>query len=70
MGGASTNFTLLGYVQAGCPKELRLFKPGDDPESDEPELAVGFKLSTPVTEVKIGGAPPLMNWWAAMRMEL
>lgn len=57
MGGASTNFTLLGYVQAGCPKELRLFKPGDDPESDEPELAVGFKLSTPVTEVKIGGAP-------------
>jgi len=32
-----------------------LFKPSDDPESDEPELTVGFKLSAPVTEVTIGG---------------
>ncbi|NCC85532.1 MAG: hypothetical protein EOM03_15600 [Clostridia bacterium] len=40
-----------------CTINGQLFKPGDDPESDEPELAVGFKLSTPVTEVKIGGAP-------------
>lgn len=56
-GGASTKFTLLGYVQAGCPKELQLFKPGDDPESDEPELTLGFKLSAPVTEVKLGGLP-------------
>lgn len=54
-GGASTKFTLLGYVQAGCPKELQLFKPGDDPESDEPELTLGFKLSAPVTEVTLGG---------------
>ena len=58
-GGASTKFTLLGYVQAGCPKELQLFKPSDDPESDEPELTVGFKLSAPVTEVTIGGGLPL-----------
>lgn len=56
-GGASTKFTLLGYVQAGCPKELQLFKPGDDHESDEPELSLGFKLSAPVTEVKLGGLP-------------
>jgi hypothetical protein len=56
-GGASTKFTLLGYVQAGCPKELQLFKPSDDPESDEPELTLGFKLSAPVTEVKLGGLP-------------
>lgn len=56
-GGASTRFTLLGYVQAGCPKELQLFKPGDDPESDEPELTLGFKLSAPVTEVTLGGLP-------------
>ena len=55
--GASTKFTLLGYVQAGCPKELQLFKPNDDPESDEPELTLGFKLSAPVTEVKLGGLP-------------
>ena len=56
-GGASTKFTLLGYVQAGCPKELQLFKPGDDPESDTPELTLGFKLSAPMTEVKLGGLP-------------
>ena len=55
--GASTKFTLLGYIQAGCPKELQLFKPGDDPESDEPELSLSFKLSSPVTEVTLGGLP-------------
>ncbi len=56
-GGASTEFTLLGYIQAGLPKELKLFKPGDDPESDEPELSLSFKLSAPVTEVTLGGLP-------------
>jgi hypothetical protein len=56
-GGGSTKFTLLGYIQAGLPKELQLFKPGDDPESDEPELTLGFKLSAPVTEVTLGGLP-------------
>lgn len=56
-GGGSTKFTLLGYIQAGLPKELQLFKPGDDPESDEPDLTLGFKLSAPVTEVKLGGLP-------------
>jgi len=56
-GGASTKFTLLGYVQAGCPKELQLFKPGDDPDNDEPELTLGFKFSAPVTEVTLGGLP-------------
>ena len=56
-GGGSTKFTLLGYIQAGCPKGLQLFKPGDDPDNDEPELTLGFKLSAPVTEVKLGGLP-------------
>lgn len=56
-GEASTTFTLLGYLQAGSPKELQLFKPGDDPDNEEPELTLGFKLSAPVTEVTIGKAP-------------
>jgi hypothetical protein len=55
--GASVQFTLLGYILAGCPRELQLFKPGDDPDHDEPKLTLGFKLSAPVTEVTIGGAP-------------
>jgi hypothetical protein len=53
--GASIKFTLLGYLQAGCPKELQLFKPGDDPDNDKPALTLGFKLSAPVTKVTIGG---------------
>ena len=56
-GGASTKFTLLGYVQAGCPKELQLFPPDADLDTDEPEISLGFKLSAPVTEVTIGGLP-------------
>jgi hypothetical protein len=54
---ASTQFTVIGYLQAGCPNELQLFKPGDDPDKDKPELSVSFKLSAPVTEVTIGGLP-------------
>ncbi|MGI6778845.1 MAG: hypothetical protein ACOX7R_12820 [Acetivibrionales bacterium] len=57
-GAASTKFTkltLFGYVQAGCPNELQLFPPDADPDNDEPELTLGFKLSAPVTEVTIGG---------------
>ncbi|MGI5984229.1 MAG: hypothetical protein ACOX7O_00080 [Oscillospiraceae bacterium] len=56
-GGASTKFTLLGYLQAGCPTKLQLFPPDADPDNDEPELSLGFKLSAPVTEVTIGGLP-------------
>ncbi|NCB52335.1 MAG: hypothetical protein EOM54_10695 [Clostridia bacterium] len=56
-GGASTRFTLLGYLLAGCPTKLQLFPPDADPDNDEPELTLGFKLSAPVTEVTIGGAP-------------
>lgn len=42
---------------SGYPKELQLYGPGDDPDNDEPELTLGFKLSALVTEVKIGGLP-------------
>ncbi len=56
-GVASTKFTLVGYLLAGCPNELQLFPPDADPDNDEPELTLGFKLSAPVTEVTIGGAP-------------
>ena len=54
-GGASTKFTLLGFLQAGCPTKLQLFPPDADPDNDEPELSLSFKLSAPVTEVTIGG---------------
>ena len=56
-GGASTKFTLLGYLLAGCPTKLQLFPPDADPDNDEPEISLGFKLSAPVTEVTIGGLP-------------
>ncbi len=54
-GGASTKFTLLGYLQAGCPTKLQLFPQDADPDNDEPELTLSFKLSAPMTEVTLSG---------------
>lgn len=52
-----TSFSLIGFITAGAPDHLALYKPGDDPDNDEPELSLSFKLSAPVTEVKLGGLP-------------
>lgn len=53
----SIEFTLLGFLQAGSPSELQLFKPGDDPETADPEQTLGYQLTAPVTEVSLGNAP-------------
>ncbi len=56
-GSDAIRFTLLGFIQAGSPNELRFYKPEDDPETAEPELTLNFKLTAPLTEVVIAGAP-------------
>lgn len=53
----STTMTLLGYIQAGCPSEIQLFKPDADVEQDEPERVIPFTLSAPETVVDLGGLP-------------
>lgn len=53
----STQFTLLGFILAGSPNQIELFKAGSDPETSTADLTVPFKLTAPSTEVKIGGAP-------------
>lgn len=58
-GEVRTSFTLLGYLMAGEPKELRLYAPGDDPQTASPELVVPIKVSVPAIEVTFGGAPKL-----------
>ena len=55
--GGMTNIPmyLTGYAMAGCPNEVRIWKPGDDPDKDDPELVVPFTLEMPETIVPIGG---------------
>lgn len=54
-----SSFTLLGYLMAGCPNELRLYAPGDDYQTAVPALAVPFTVSAPEISVTFGGAPTL-----------
>ena len=54
-------FTLLGYLMAGSPNELRLYAPGDDFNTAEPALVVPFQFTAPAIEVTYGGAPALAD---------
>lgn len=58
-GKVAARMTLLGYILAGSPNQVALFKPGDDPDLDQPELEIPFILSAPETLVKIGKGLPL-----------
>ena len=49
-----TKFTVLGHIQSGLPNEVRLYKPGDDPDTDEPEQKIKFKVQMPETVIIIG----------------
>ncbi len=55
-GAISTRFTMLGFIQAGCPNTIALYAPGDKPDEDEPKLRIGFTLKAPQTEVRLGGS--------------
>jgi hypothetical protein len=39
--------TVIGWMLAGQPKELRLYEPGKDPELDAPDKTILFKMSVP-----------------------
>lgn len=55
-GSMTTVFTVLGFIQAGSPDTIALYEPGSNPDKDEPKHKVGFTLTAPQTEVKLGGA--------------
>lgn len=72
-GSASTKFRVLGHIQSGCPNTLELYSPDKDPNNDEPDKVVTFKVSIPETTIEIKSCPPfeeiLGNWNGNIFME-
>lgn len=60
-GVASFDCTLAGFLSAGEPETLEyieLFKPGQDPDIDPPEMVVPIQMKAgPTSTVEIGGGP-------------
>lgn len=52
-GNGEINFTLLGYLMAGGPKELALYEK-DSPAGEEPALTLPFAMETPTQRLDIG----------------
>ena len=48
--------TILGYIQAGVPTQLRLWLKGDDPSEDKPALTLEFKVTEKVTLIPLIGS--------------
>ena len=55
-GRASIDATILGYMQAGIPTQLRLWNKGDDEFEDDPILTQTFKVTEKVTVIPLGSA--------------
>lgn len=52
-GEGRIQFTLLGYLMAGAPKEIELYEKGAE-ESDEPEKSIMFELKDINTKIDVG----------------
>ena len=53
-GRATIDATILGYMQAGIPTQLRLWNKGDDPYEDAPILTQEFKVTEKRTVIPLG----------------
>ncbi len=59
-GGLKVQSTFVGWMLAGSPKEIWLYEPGKNPDTEEkPDLIVPFKMSAPKTTITLNQAPPL-----------
>jgi hypothetical protein len=54
-GRAAIDATILGYMQAGIPTQLRLWNKGDDEFEDESMLTQTFKVMEKTTVIPLGG---------------
>ena len=52
-GETSTDCSILGYLLAGSPNEVRIYRRGDNPQTDEPIRVVPFVFTERVTEIPI-----------------
>ncbi|MGI5979241.1 MAG: zinc-ribbon domain-containing protein [Oscillospiraceae bacterium] len=55
-GRVSIDATILGYLQAGVPTQLRLWQKGDDEFENDPILTQTFTVTEKVTVIPLGGA--------------
>ena len=53
-GSATGAWRILGYMQAGSPNKLEIYKPGDDPDTDKPVRTIDFKITPPNLVINIG----------------
>ncbi len=54
-GRATIDATILGYMQAGIPTQLRLWDKGDDEFEKDPIMTQTFKVTEKVTVIPLGG---------------
>lgn len=55
-GRASLDATIVGYIQAGLPTQLRLWNKGDNYLKDKPALTQTFNVTEKVTVIPLGKA--------------
>ena len=54
-GRATIDATILGYMQAGIPTQLRLWNKGDDEFEKDPIMTQAFNVTEKVTVIPLGG---------------
>lgn len=57
-GCATVPITWIGYILAGEPKEVRLYKPDKDPTKVKPLARIPFSINSPDVELKFDGGIP------------
>ena len=62
-GRVSLDATIVGYIQAGLPTQLRLWNKGDDHYEDDPTLTQEFKVTEKVTVIPLGSAGITPKWF-------
>lgn len=62
-GRASLDATIVGYIQAGLPTQLRLWNKGDDHYEDAPALTQEFKVTEKVTVIPLGSTGITPKWF-------
>jgi hypothetical protein len=62
-GRASIDATILGYMQAGIPTQLRLWNKGDDEFEDDPILTQTFNVTEKTTVISLGNAGITPKWF-------
>jgi len=62
-GRVTIDATILGYIQAGIPTQLRLWNKGDDHYEDDPVLTQAFKVTEKVTVISLGNTGIDAKWF-------